>query len=142
LGYGLPTEAEDLGLAYSEPAPSGTITVAALSAPDSASPALPPADGGVIGSAVAGELARPEDVALRSVPRMYIQAGAFVKPENAERVRAHLESVGPAAITSLVVNGRTLYRVRLGPYTALDAADTALEAAIDRGYPEARLIVD
>ncbi|HLB06656.1 MAG TPA: septal ring lytic transglycosylase RlpA family protein [Alphaproteobacteria bacterium] len=141
-GYALPKEAEDLGLAYSEPLPSGTIAVAALGAPGSANPAQPSSDGALIASAAAAELIPPESAALPSTPRMYVQAGAFANPENAERVRAQLESAGPSAITSLVVDGRTLYRVRLGPYTALEAADQALEAAIDEGYPEARLIVD
>jgi cell division protein FtsN len=56
----------------------------------------------------------------------FVQAGAYAKPEDAEQQRARLAMMGfPAKITEREQNGRTMYRVRLGPYQAKEEADGA-----------------
>jgi cell division protein FtsN len=56
----------------------------------------------------------------------FVQAGAYAKPEDAEQQRAKLAMMGFAAkVTEREQNGRTMYRVRLGPYQAKDEADSA-----------------
>lgn len=56
----------------------------------------------------------------------FVQAGAYAKPEDAEQQRAKLAMMGfPAKVTEREQNGRTMYRVRLGPYPGKDEADSA-----------------
>jgi cell division protein FtsN len=56
----------------------------------------------------------------------FVQAGAYAKPEDAEQQRARLAMMGFAAkVTEREQNGRTMYRVRLGPYPVKDEADNA-----------------
>lgn len=81
-------------------------------------------------------------VPVAGTPRMYVQAGAFSNPDNAERVRQRLAQVGQVAVTPVEVNGRQLYRVRVGPLINVADADRALAQVIDAGYQGARTIVD
>ena len=53
----------------------------------------------------------------------FVQAGAFARPEDAEAQRAKLAMSGWAAkVTEREQSGRTVYRVRLGPYDKKDEA--------------------
>ena len=54
----------------------------------------------------------------------FIQAGAFRTPEDAEQQRAKLSLMGfQAKVTEREQSGRTVYRVRLGPFDKKDEAD-------------------
>ncbi|HER26997.1 MAG TPA: SPOR domain-containing protein, partial [Rhodospirillales bacterium] len=77
-----------------------------------------------------------------SPTNVYIQAGAFANYENANRVRARLYNVGPVRISPVLINGRDLFRVRVGPMASIDAADRMLERVIEAGYTDARTLVD
>ena len=58
----------------------------------------------------------------------FIQAGAFRTPEDAEQQRAKLSLMGfQAKITEREQSGRTVYRVRLGPFDKKDEADKVKE---------------
>jgi cell division protein FtsN len=58
----------------------------------------------------------------------FIQVGAFRTPEDAEQQRAKLSLMGfQAKVTDREQSGRTVYRVRLGPYDKKDDADKAKE---------------
>ncbi len=58
----------------------------------------------------------------------FIQAGAFRTPEDAEQQRAKLLLMGfQAKVTEREQSGRTVYRVRLGPFEKKDDADKAKE---------------
>jgi len=74
--------------------------------------------------------------------QIFIQAGAFGRYDNANKVRAKLTPLGPVKLSQVLVNGRDLYRVRLGPLTSVAAADRLLGAVANAGYPEARIIVE
>lgn len=74
--------------------------------------------------------------------RMYVQAGAFSDINNAERVRARLSGIGPVTITPVEVNGRALYRVRLGPAKTVAEADRLLTDVLGAGYEGARTVVE
>lgn len=74
--------------------------------------------------------------------RIYIQAGAFGQFDNANRVRARLTNLGPAKISSVLVNGRDLFRVRVGPLANVAEADHLLDSVIRSGYPDARVVLD
>ena len=74
--------------------------------------------------------------------QIYIQAGAFSFYNNANKVRAKLNSLGSVDVSQTLINGRDLFRVRLGPIVSVDQADVLLERVIASGYPDARIIVD
>ena len=58
----------------------------------------------------------------------FIQAGAFRTPEDAEQQRAKLSLMGfQAKVTEREQSGRTVYRVRLGPFDKKDEADKVKE---------------
>jgi cell division protein FtsN len=76
-----------------------------------------------------GELAKSRVGGLSSSPasdpfNYFIQAGAFRTPEDAEQQRARLLLLGmQAKITEREQAGRTVYRVRVGPFEQKDDAD-------------------
>ena len=56
----------------------------------------------------------------------FVQAGAFNRAEDAEQQRAKLAMLGFAArVSEREQAGRTVFRVRLGPYTTSDEANAA-----------------
>ncbi len=72
---------------------------------------------------------------------LYVQAGAFSDPANAQRLAARLRGAGYAHILVRddVIAGRRLYRVRIGPVADVAEFDR-IAAALERaGVPDARL---
>ena len=68
----------------------------------------------------------------------FIQAGAYRTPEDAEQQRAKLSLMGfQAKVTEREQSGRTVYRVRLGPFDKKDDADTAKEKLDDQSIETA-----
>ncbi|RJP66369.1 MAG: sporulation protein, partial [Comamonadaceae bacterium] len=58
----------------------------------------------------------------------FVQAGAFRTPEDAETQRARLAMLGiDAQITEREQNGRTVFRVRVGPFNQKALADLTQE---------------
>src|SRR5436305_1635573 len=72
--------------------------------------------------------------------RIFIQAGAFAMPENAQRVRARIAALGNVQVVPAQVNGSALYRVRVGPFANEAEADQLLSKVFDSGYPTARIV--
>jgi rare lipoprotein A len=75
---------------------------------------------------------------------LFLQAGAFSDPANAERLAAKLRggSYGRVSVRSDVIAGRRMYRVRLGPVADVQAFDR-LFAALERdGVHDAHLALD
>ena len=57
-----------------------------------------------------------------------MQAGAYGRPEDAEQQRARLAMLGiETRITEREQSGRTVYRVRIGPFDKREQADAAKE---------------
>jgi cell division protein FtsN len=55
-----------------------------------------------------------------------VQAGAYGSSDEAEQQRAKLSMMGlEARISEREVNGRTMYRVRMGPFSQREDADEA-----------------
>lgn len=70
----------------------------------------------------------------------FIQAGAFRTPEDAEQQRARLMLLGmQARVTEREQSGRTVYRVRLGPFAKKEDADKAKER-LDNNSIETALV--
>jgi cell division protein FtsN len=70
----------------------------------------------------------------------FVQAGAYARTEDAEQQRARLAMLGfDAKITEREQAGRTVYRVRVGPYNAKEQAD-ASKASLEGAGVEAALV--
>lgn len=85
---------------------------------------------------------RLTQMSVSGVNRIYVQAGTFGYHENANRVMQRLAHVGSVNLSPARVNGRDLYRVRVGPLADVEAADRTLDSVVRSGYPDARIIVD
>jgi cell division protein FtsN len=65
---------------------------------------------------------------------LQLQAGAFSNAGDAEALRARLALVGQTArIETVQADGRTLHRVRLGPYADVAAREAAQKALAEAG---------
>ena len=106
---------------------AGTATApasAALPAPLNERPASPPpAAATPVASAPAAAAPNataapaPAIAAAESNVRYILQAGAFGASGDAEATKAKLAMIGlPARVESAQINGKTVYRVRMGPY--------------------------
>jgi rare lipoprotein A len=73
---------------------------------------------------------------------LWVQAGAFGSAQNAERMRARLVGTGPVTTSRVLVDGRSLWRVRVGPARSVAEADRLLAAALRAGAGDARIVVD
>jgi cell division protein FtsN len=52
---------------------------------------------------------------------LFLQAGSFSTPEDADNQKAKLAFMGvEAVIQQVMIQDKTLYRVRVGPYTKID----------------------
>ena len=70
----------------------------------------------------------------------FIQAGAFRTPEDAEQQRARLMLLGvQAKVSEREQSGRTVYRVRIGPFERKDDADKA-KSRLDGNSIETALV--
>jgi rare lipoprotein A len=73
---------------------------------------------------------------------IFIQAGAFTRYDNANRLRAQLSQLAPTRIESAMVEDRQYFRVRLGPVGNVGEADSLLALLLENGYSRARVVVD
>ena len=104
-------------------------------------------------TAETGKAPKGQDVGGRFMPsqtvqkevvgktRIYIQAGAFASADNAGKLRDKLQIMG-TQILPASVNGRDLYRVRIGPLANVASADAELSKVIQAGAPEAKIVVE
>ena len=74
--------------------------------------------------------------------KMFVQAGAFAEFRNANLLSAKLRRIGEWRITSVVIRGSELYRVRFGPVFTIEEADMILARLIEIGHSEARIVVE
>jgi rare lipoprotein A len=116
---------------------------AKTSVPELASSAPAKAPRGLSVEAVEKELAAQD---VRSVPvhptNIYIQVGSFSRHDNANRMAARLTKVGKARVQEAYVQGKPVFRVRLGPLASVEDADRMLDAVVAAGQQDARVVVD
>ncbi len=74
--------------------------------------------------------------------RIYVQAGSFTIYDNANKLRARLNSISPTNISSAMVGDTQFFRVRVGPFENVDRADQVLAQVLQTGTNGARIIVD
>lgn len=125
-----------------------TITVEELTAQgkavESATLPEPSSSGPVEGHVAKGRFLPAPVVTTEPVKPtgIFVQAGSFSVYDNAERLAKSLIGIAPTTIEPVSVGGRTMYRVRLGPISSVDAADTVLEKVIRAGQGGARVVHD
>jgi cell division protein FtsN len=106
--------------------------------PAAAAPPKPAA--AATGADPLGDLAKSKSGATADPFTYLVQAGAFRTPEDAEAQRAKLSLMGvEAKVTEREQSGRTVYRVRVGPFDNKEAADRMKER-IDAGGMESTLV--
>lgn len=72
--------------------------------------------------------------ATQAATKYLLQAGAYRSEVDAQSMRARLALIGyEAQIRAARVNNETLYRVRLGPFAALDQINTARAELANNG---------
>ncbi len=134
-------------------APRGAVTAESLPPPPGAkskgadtvvvASSAAPTQRGLSVDAVDRELAAQE---VRTVPvhatNIYVQAGSFSRHDNALRLSARLSPVGKTQIQQVTVQGKTVFRVRLGPLGSVEDADRMLDAVVATGQQDARVVVD
>jgi len=74
--------------------------------------------------------------------KIWVQVGAFYAETSANAVFAKLKGVGNGDVSAVNQQGKTLYRVRLGPVDNVEMADDLLEKVINTGFAGARIVVD
>jgi cell division protein FtsN len=73
----------------------------------------------------------------------FVQVGAFARPEDAEQQRARVSLMGLAAkVSEREQSGRTVYRVRLGPFERKEEADALQEKLAGSGVEAALVRVE
>ena len=73
---------------------------------------------------------------------VFVQAGAFSSRYGAEQVKSQLARVGTATVSSVQVDGRSLYRVRIGPMASVNQADDILGRVKAMGHSAARVVFE
>lgn len=136
-----------------------TITVEELTAPGShatvpppqfsdhpqrAASAQQPAFAPSSGSMAQGHM--QDDAVVSKVPvhptGIFVQAGSFSVFANAEKLTRTLAKIASTTIEPVTVNGRKLYRVKLGPIATETEADNILEKVISANGGGAKVIKD
>lgn len=73
----------------------------------------------------------------------FVQVGAFARPDEAEQQRARVSLMGMTAkVSEREQSGRTVYRVRVGPYERKQDADAAQEKLAGNGVEAALVRVE
>jgi rare lipoprotein A len=123
---------------YTQPAPTQPVWPTNPRSPATEpAPAYVPAGNG---GATVASLAN--GTTLLPASGFYVQTGAFMTPENAERQREAVRSYGVSEISQGSTGGRDVYRVRIGPYTTSDAAGIVADRLKRSGYGDARVVAN
>jgi rare lipoprotein A len=132
------------GQAPAEVAPLGTPETEEANLP----PAIPAGVTAEVSPAAMPQALPPPPVAPVAATRpllrtqVYVQVGAFAEVGRADSVTAALKAVEPTASQyRLEVGGRTLYRVRSGPYANVAEAEAALNK-LAAAFPAAKIVVE
>ncbi|MFQ5346279.1 MAG: septal ring lytic transglycosylase RlpA family protein [Rhodothalassiaceae bacterium] len=91
-----------------------------------------------------GRSAIPRRLAKGESPAgpLFVQVGSFTEYRNARRLRRALKDLGEVRIEKARADGRRVWRVRLGPFETLAAAERMLDRIRHRGFYEARIFTD
>jgi cell division protein FtsN len=123
-GAGAPAPAASVPASTEPGAPPPGIATATPKAP-ARDPAAILSGAAPIPAAPAAPVVPAAPAALAADPFVYfVQAGAYSRPEDAEQQRARLGLIGQTAkVSEREQAGRTVYRVRVGPFPTREEAD-------------------
>jgi rare lipoprotein A len=124
--------------------------------PPSVSPPMPSADVPMVSApvplasqpmataAVAPPVIAPAPVTSAPVRTLFVQAGAFAAPDNAQRLADKLRAAGytQVFVRDDLIAGRKLYRVRIGPIPDVPQFDRIVAALEQQGVRDAHLALD
>ena len=123
--------------------PAEPVAPAVVARPVASAPARSPSNDplGDFVAARSGAQSQASAAAAAGDPFAYfVQAGAFRTPEDAEAQRARLSLMDvQASVSEREQAGRTVYRVRVGPFQNRDAADRVKQRLDGEGF-EAALV--
>jgi cell division protein FtsN len=128
--------------------PPGIAVVPAPAKPPAAAVASAPASRRDPAAILAGEPVPAPAAAKSTKPgadpfTYFVQVGAFGRPDEAEQQRARVSLMGmPAKVSEREQSGRTVYRVRVGPYDRKQDADAAQERLAGSGVEAALVRVE
>jgi rare lipoprotein A len=130
------------------PLTSEPMAAASVAPPTTPPPAAPvatsPAPAPSAAAAAAPLAIRPALVTSAPVRTLFVQAGAFAAPANAQRLAEHLRGAGYAQVfvRDDLIAGRRLYRVRIGPIPNVPEFDRIVAALEQAGVRDAHLALD
>jgi cell division protein FtsN len=128
-----------VGAAASAPDARAARAAVAVPAPGPAGSAARPAPRDPAAILAGGAQPAPAKPAAEAFV-YFVQAGAYTRSEDAEQQRARLAMIGQTAkITEREQAGRTVYRVRVGPFPERDEAD-GLQAKLQEQNIEAQIV--
>jgi len=121
--------------AAGSPAPAPVPAAAPLMVPAAQTPTPTPAS---------TSTPKPTPAAALGGPGLFVQAGAFSDPANAERLAAKLRggSYGKVYVRDDQIAGRKMYRVRIGPVPDVAEFDRVVAALERAGVKDAHLALD
>jgi rare lipoprotein A len=132
--------------ATAPPAAAPSTAVSPAAAPGATTPpAVPPA---ISATNAAPDAASASGAAPAAPgftrPTLFIQAGAFSDPANAERLAQKLrgDDLGKVFVRNDVIAGRRMYRVRIGPVPDVAEFDRVVAALERAGIGDAHLALD
>lgn len=129
-----------------EAVPMVAVAAVPLDAPGGTDAPAPngTASGGAVESLAASDAPWPDGKVTRSSvggSRLYVQAGAFLRLDNAARLSIRLSRVAKSGVMRARVGEQRFYRVRLGPLASVADADRVLKRVLDSGHRDARIVV-
>jgi rare lipoprotein A len=112
-----------------------TVTASSVTPPGAAPPSAGPPAAPVIA---------PAPVTSAPVAALFVQAGAFADPANAQRLAQRLRDggYGKVFVRDDVIAGRRMYRVRIGPVPDVPDFDRIVAALEQVGVRDAHLALD
>lgn len=100
------------------------------------------ADTAPVASAAPVQLDAPSPQPNPAPPgQLYVQVGAFSDSHNAMQAYNEVLGLGKASISPLMVNGETIYRVRLGPVADADEASRITSKLKASGHDGAKIVM-
>jgi rare lipoprotein A len=73
---------------------------------------------------------------------IFVQVGAYSQISGASRVITAVKHIGSIAMEGITLNGRKLYRVRIGPLHTTTSANAALQQVLGLGHNTAKVVFD
>lgn len=129
-------------------APTGEVEAGALPPPpgSASAPPPPPIAPPPVPVPISSPVDEPDgtvsEVPVSNRGRIYVQAGAFLARENAERLLRRLSAIADFKISSKTTDGKVYYRVRAGPMDSVEDADAILDDVLSDGQNGAQIVVE